>query len=73
MITAHQFCQEGPEPWILRSQLMCQEKYGNLAHITWTPEDEALDCVVDRQHQPTDGVFMDNIVTLETSPDQGDR
>ena len=73
MITTHQFCQEGPEPGIPHPQRMCQEEYGNLTHTTWTPEDEALDCVVDRQQQPTDGVFMDNIVTLETSPDQGDR
>ena len=67
-ITTHQFCQEDPEPKIPHPLRMGQEECGNLTQTTWTPEDEALYCVVNEQQQP-----IDNIVSLETSLDQGDR
>ena len=63
----HQFCQEGPEPRISYPNWMSQEVYGHLAHIAWTPEDETLDCGINRQQHPTDDVFMDNIVALGMS------
>ena len=49
---------------------MTQEEYGNLAHITWIPEDETLDCGIDRQQHPADNVFMDNVVALGMSMDK---
>ena len=39
----------------------------------WTPEDETLDCGIDRQQQPATDVFMDNIVALGMSLEQEDR
>ena len=49
---------------------MTQEVYGHLAHIAWTPEDETLDCGIDRQQHPADDVFMDNVVALGMSMDK---
>ena len=69
----HQFCQEEPEPMMLYSQWLKQEEYGNLAHITWKPEDETLDCGVDRQQQPAGDVFMDTIVAPGMSLDKEDK
>ena len=66
----HQFCQEGPEPRIINPHWMTQEVYGNLAHIAWIPEDETLDCGIDRQQHPEDDVFMDNVVALGISMDK---
>ena len=46
---------------------MSQEVHGHLTHIIWAQEDETLDCGINRQHHPTDDVFMDNIVALGMS------
>ena len=58
---------------MLYPEWLNQEEYGNLAHIAWTPEDETLDCGIDRQQQPATDVFMDNIVALGMSLEQEDR
>ena len=42
-------------------------------HTTWTPEDEKLYHGVDRQQQAAVDVFIDDIVALGVSLDQGDR
>ena len=63
----HQFCLEGPEPRMLYPGCLNQEEHKNLTHMAWTPEDEALDCGIDKQQQRANDVFMDNIVALGMS------
>ena len=66
-------CCNCPEPRMLYPGLLNQEEHRTLTHMAWTPEDETLNCGIDRQQQPATDMFMYNIVALGMSLEQEDR